>query len=61
MEITCLFDIFLKDFLCKNRSYNLRWKSVSVEMKIDFIKDDAHTGNKYNEMADQLAKEALGL
>lgn len=28
---------------------------------IEFIKVAAHTGDKYNEMADQLAKKALGL
>lgn len=31
------------------------------EIEIDFCKVAAHTGVKYNEMADQLAKEALGL
>ena len=30
-------------------------------MKIDFIKVEAHTGVKYNEMADRLAKDAIGL
>ena len=30
-------------------------------MKITFIKVAAHTGNKYNELADKLAKEALGI
>lgn len=32
-----------------------------LEMEIDFQKVAAHTGVKYNEMADRLAKEALGL
>lgn len=30
-------------------------------MKITFVKVAAHTGNKYNELADKLAKEALGI
>ena len=30
-------------------------------MKIVFIKVEAHTGVKYNEMADRLAKDAIGL
>jgi len=32
-----------------------------LEMEIEFQKVAAHTGEKYNEMADRLAKEALGL
>ena len=31
------------------------------KMKINFVKVKAHAGNKYNEMADQLAKDALGI
>lgn len=30
-------------------------------MTINFVKVKAHTGNKYNELADKLAKEALGI
>ena len=30
-------------------------------IKIDFVKVKAHAGNKYNELADKLAKEALGI
>ncbi|MBE6041824.1 MAG: ribonuclease HII, partial [Clostridiales bacterium] len=32
-----------------------------TRMKIEFCKVKAHAGNKYNEMADKLAKEALGM
>ena len=39
-------------FLC----YNSR-----KQLKINFIKVKAHSGEKYNEMADLLAKEAVGL
>ena len=31
------------------------------KMAIDFVKVKAHTGNKYNEIADKLAKKALGI
>ena len=31
------------------------------KMTIDFVKVKAHTGNKYNEIADKLAKKALGI
>ena len=36
-------------------------KTARIHINIDFVKVAAHTGNKYNEMADKLAKEALGL
>lgn len=32
-----------------------------TRMKIEFVKVKAHAGNKYNEAADRLAKEALGI
>ncbi len=36
-------------------------KAARSRMTIDFVKVRAHTGNKYNELADKLAKEALGI
>ena len=36
-------------------------KTARLRMKIDFVKVAAHTGDKYNELADHLAKEALGI
>ena len=36
-------------------------KTARIRMKIGFVKVAAHTGNKYIEIADKLAKEALGL
>lgn len=36
-------------------------KSVKDKIKINFIKIKSHTNNKYNDLADKLAKEALGL
>ncbi len=35
--------------------------NARTQMKITFIKVAAHTGNKYNEEADRLAKSAIGL
>ena len=32
-----------------------------TKMRIDFIKVKAHAGNKFNELADKLAKDALGI
>ena len=40
------------------RDYVARAKT---RMKISFVKVAAHTGNKYNEMADRLARQALGI
>lgn len=37
------------------------FKEKYNHIKIEFIKVDAHKGNKYNERADVLAKEALGI
>ncbi len=37
------------------------FKAYSEKFPIEFIKVAAHTGDKYNEIADQLAKKALGL
>ena len=34
---------------------------AKTRMKISFVKVAAHSGNKYNEMADRLAKQALGI
>ena len=36
-------------------------EKARTAMKISFVKVTAHAGNKYNEMADKLAKEALGI
>lgn len=43
------------------RLYKVFYDSVSRKLNVRFKKVDAHTGVKYNEMADKLAKEALGL
>jgi len=37
------------------------FKQYNEHFPIEFVKVAAHTGDKYNEIADQLAKKALGL
>lgn len=48
-----------------NKKGTIEYKKFIEESKklieINFIKVEAHTGDKYNEMADKLAKEALGI
>ena len=43
------------------KAYKAFYDKVSQQVKIRFIKVTGHSNNKYNDMADQLAKEALGL
>lgn len=43
------------------RAYKAYYDSVKDKLEIVFGKVAAHTGDKYNEMADKLAKQALGL
>ena len=48
-----------------NHSLTQDYKAFVAEsrksMQINFVKVKAHAGNKYNEMADRLAKDALGI
>ena len=37
------------------------YKNASKHVDVDFIKVKGHSGDKYNDMADELAKKALGL
>lgn len=43
------------------RLYKFFYDSVKPKLDVSFVKVDAHTGVKYNEMADKLAKESLGI
>ncbi len=43
------------------KAYKAFYDKMSQQVKIRFIKVTGHSNNKYNDMADQLAKEALGL
>ena len=48
-----------------NLPMTIRYKEFIVkarkEMEITFVKVEAHSGDKYNDMADKLAKAALGI
>jgi len=36
-------------------------RALKMHIEIDFVKVKAHSGERYNERADYLAKEAIGL
>ena len=42
-------------------AYSAFYDDISKKIKVDFIKVPAHSGVRYNEMADKLAKKALNL
>jgi ribonuclease HI len=41
------------------RAYKEYYESIKDKLKVEFVKVKAHSGNKYNEEADKLAKEAI--
>lgn len=43
------------------RAYKAYFDSIQDKLEVVFVKVAAHTGDKYNEMADELAKKALGM
>lgn len=43
------------------KAYKAYFDSIQDKLQVVFVKVAAHTGDKYNEMADQLAKQALGI
>lgn len=43
------------------KAYKAYFDSIQDKLQVVFVKVAAHTGDKYNEMADKLAKEALGI
>lgn len=43
------------------KAYKAFYDKISRQVKIKFIKVTGHSNNKYNDMADQLARKALGL
>lgn len=43
------------------KAYKAYFDSIRDKLEVVFVKVAAHTGDNYNEMADQLAKQALGL
>ena len=42
-------------------AYRLKYHEISSYVDITFVKVAGHTGDTYNELADKLAKEALGI
>ena len=36
-------------------------KDIKDKIKVNFIKVKSHSNNKYNDLADELAKKALGI
>ena len=43
------------------KAYKEYFDSIKEQVEVVFVKVAAHTGDKYNEMADRLAKKALGI
>lgn len=43
------------------QAYKAYYDSISDQLQVRFEKVKGHSGDKYNDMADQLAKQALGL
>ena len=43
------------------KAYKAYFDSIRDKLQVEFVKVAAHTGDKYNEMADKLAKEVLGI
>lgn len=43
------------------KAYQLFFDKISKNVNIKFVKVKGHSGDKYNDVADRLAKEALGL
>jgi len=42
-------------------SYSNFYKSIQNKLDVNFVKVKGHSGNEYNDLADRLAKEALGI
>ena len=43
------------------KDYVAEMRALEMHVEIDFVKVKSHSGEKYNERADYLAKEAIGL
>jgi ribonuclease HI len=43
------------------QAYRVYYESIKDRLEVEFVKVAAHTGDTYNEMADVLAKKALGI
>ena len=42
-------------------AYKRLFDEISKRVKVNFVKVKGHSGDKYNDMADRLAKDALGI
>ena len=69
-EITIYYDYAGIAFWClgdwkANKEGTIAYKeyydSIKELVKVNFVKVKGHSGDKYNDMADALAKEALGI
>lgn len=47
--------------LTSTKQYKEYYKKIKTKLKVSFVKVAAHTGVAYNEEADKLAKDALGI
>lgn len=45
----------------ETQAYVYEIAKARMKMEIDFVKVKGHSGNKYNDVADRLAKDALGI
>lgn len=43
------------------KEYKQYYDNISKSVRVNFVKVAAHTNNKYNDLADKLAKKALGI
>jgi len=43
------------------QKYKAFYQEISQSVHVDFVKVKGHSGDKYNDLADKLAKEALGI
>ena len=43
------------------KAYKAFYDSIRGDLKVEFVKVTGHSGDKYNDMADALAREALGI
>ncbi len=43
------------------RAYKAFYDSIRGDLKVEFVKVTGHSGDKYNDVADALAKDALGI
>lgn len=43
------------------RAYKAYYESICDKLEIEFVKVKGHSNDKYNDMADELAKQALGI